>query len=289
MGLERGAPAIRGRCDPPRNGLSHYRPGRFVEALRGDGFVRVAPTDWGMPPIATSLSDRSSFAESWDRLDADRWMGDGGQYRRRRFAAFSIRDGGIARKPHQAHFQSRFHNRLNGGVARWFSAVEPDIGRHPVTTSLLLVGAELADAVAGWREAGWHAEFHQFRIEAMAHAPGLPTPEGLHHDGVTAVLMMLIRRRNVRGGVTALVEDGRLVAEFTLTRPFEAVIVDDARLCHAVSAVTAADAACPGWRDALVVTFRPDRQCEKSRGIAAPPSRSRVTPPRIISRRRECP
>ncbi|MDE8650658.1 2OG-Fe dioxygenase family protein [Novosphingobium album (ex Liu et al. 2023)] len=238
--------------------LSGYHSSQFVEHLRHHGYASISPADWGAPLVATSLADWVRFADSWDRLDRDCWMGDGGRYRRRRFAAFAVNGGTIARKPHQPHFQSCAHNRLNGGIARWFSPVETVIGDHGLTRGLLQIGEEFANALTGWTEHRWHAELHQFRIDAT-HGSGQPTPEGRHRDGVTAVLMVLIGRRNVRGGVTMLSEEHRFVAELSLKRPLQALVLDDRRLRHSVSAVTAREQGVPAWRDALVITFRPER------------------------------
>lgn len=230
-----------------------------VETLRKDGYLRGSPAEWDAGLIPVEFPDWTTFARSWDRLDPDCWMGDGGGYRRRRFAAFHLEEGSISRKRHQPHYQSRQHNRLNGGFMRWFSPVERAIGNHPVTINLLQIGEALADALAGWTEPAWHAEMHQFRIAADAMEAGHPTPEGLHRDGVSAVLIMLVGRHNVAGGVTTITEDGRFVTEVTLSQPRDGVFLDDSRLQHCVSPITAADSDRPGWRDALVLTFRPDR------------------------------
>ena len=72
-----------------------------------------------------SLADWDAFADSWNRLELDTYMADGGRYRRRRHATFAAgADGAIARKPHQPHFQSLDYNPLHGGIARWFEPVE---------------------------------------------------------------------------------------------------------------------------------------------------------------------
>jgi hypothetical protein len=242
----------------PRGGISRYHPGHFAVALSRDGYASIAPADWGPPLADIGQPGWSSFAQSWDRLVEDRWMGDGGRYRRRRFAVFALEDGTVTRKPHQAHFQSRKHNSLNGGVARWFSPVETRISDHPITKALLRIGEEFANTLVGWAERAWHVELHQFRIDATRQT-GKPSPEGLHRDGVTAVLMMLINRRNVRGGVTTLLEQGRFVTELELARPLEAIVLDDMRLQHSVSTVNAREKGAPAWRDMLVITFRPER------------------------------
>ena len=103
----------------------------------------------------------------------------------------------------------------------------------------------------------WHIEMHQFRIEARADAPGLPTPEGTHQDGVDHVLVLLIGRRNLREGVTTVTDLARRkLGSFTLAEAFDAALVDDNRVMHGVTAVAPVDPALPASRDVLVVTFR---------------------------------
>ena len=244
-----------------QQGGLRLHPGRFYDSLLSEGYASIAPSDWDISLECMGDVDWATFSRSWDRLTEDRWMGDGGRYRRRRFASFAVDGGDIRRKPHQAHFQRREHNQLNGGVARWFSPVEEIIGNHAVTYTLLRIGEEFANALTGWTHQGWHAELHQFRIDATCQI-GKPTPEGLHRDGVTGVMMMLIGRRNVSGGTTTLLEQDRFVAELELAEPLQAIVLDDTRLHHCVSPVTACEKGAPAWRDALVITFLPERYSE---------------------------
>jgi hypothetical protein len=100
-------------------------------------------------------------------------------------------------------------------------------------------------------------EVHQFRIEARPDVKGLPTPEGLHRDGVDFVLVLLINRRNIGSGTTTIhALDGRALGAFTLTAPCDAALVDDARVFHGVTPVEPVDPLQPAFRDVLVVTFR---------------------------------
>jgi hypothetical protein len=50
--------------------------------------------------------------------------------------------------------------------------------------------------------------------------------------------------------------DGRALGSFTLAAPFDAALVDDARVKHGVTAVHPVDPAQPAYRDVLVVTLR---------------------------------
>src|SRR6185312_3597527 len=81
-----------------------------------DGFALVRrPAMRGVLETA-GLADWDGFAASWDDLGVDTYMADGGRYRRRRFAVFRATPEGVARKPHQPHYQSRDYNPLNGDI-----------------------------------------------------------------------------------------------------------------------------------------------------------------------------
>lgn len=200
-----------------------------------------------------------AFASSWDDLGVDTYMADGGRYRRRRFGVFRICAKGIERKPHQPHYQSRDYNPLNGGIERWFLPLQEDIAQGAALHAILHMAYAVFEALtpADARPVAWHAECHQFRIEARAGQASQPTPEGLHRDGVDWVLVMLVKRENIAEGVTSIHDARRaLVGRFTLAEPMEATFVDDHRVYHGVTAVVPVDPERPAWRDVLVVTLR---------------------------------
>ena len=184
-------------------------------------------------------------------------MADGGRYRRRRHAVFMARDqGAITRAAHQPHYQSRHYNTLNGGIERWFEPVEAEIGASATCMALLALCRDVFSTVSPATPA-WHIEMHQFRIEAKPGAAGKPTPEGMHRDGVDFVLVMMVKRTNIKSGETIMTSaDGTTLGQFTLTEPFDAVLLDDHHVFHGVTPVEALDPTQPAYRDVLVVTFR---------------------------------
>ncbi len=91
----------------------------------------------------------------------------------------------------------------------------------------------------------------------MGDEPGLPTPEGIHRDGVDWAFVMLIKRDNAASGVTTIHDQSKVqIGSFTLINPFDAVFLDDRRVYHGVTAITPIDANHPARRDVLVITFR---------------------------------
>ncbi len=198
-----------------------------------------------------------SFAGGWRGMPVDAHMADGGGYRRRRYGVFDVGPRAIVSVPGQPHYQSLDHNRLNGGVDRWFAPLSEEVASSALLARLLACCCEaygpLAPAAAGWR-----AEVHQFRIEAAGCDAGLPTPEGRHRDGVVAGLVMLIARDGVDGGVTRLwTPKGAHLASFAMTAPGETLFFDDRKLLHEVTPIYAPAKSSGGYRDVLVVTFAP--------------------------------
>lgn len=242
----------------PSMGIGSPAAPSLTLELAAQGFVRLAPSalDWlRAPALDSSWKD---FAESWNRLGLDRYMADGGRYRRRRHAALAITPDAIMRKPHQPHFQSRDYNELNGDVQRWFEPMEDTIVDSPMMQRLLRGATDCFErAGESAVTAHWHVELHQFRIEASALNLGRPTPEGMHRDGVDWVLVMLIDRSNVDEGVTEIQIAGRPeIDRFTLAAPGDAVLLDDHRVMHGVTPIRPIDPDMPAYRDVFVATWK---------------------------------
>jgi hypothetical protein len=230
---------------------------QIIESIRLQGhlFMPAAAMYKALESCGT-LSDWEAFSASWNDLQVDAYMADHGRYRRRRHAVYAATSAGlIQRQPHQPHFQSREYNTLNGGIERWFEPVELFIGNSQSLQTILDFCLRLFEQLVP--ASRWHIEVHQFRIEATQSVHGQPTPEGIHRDGVDYVLVLLIRRHNIASGTTLIhTPDGRSLGSFTLTAPFDTVLIDDARVAHGVTPVQPLDSDQPAYRDVLVVTFR---------------------------------
>ena len=224
-------------------------------AIAGDGFAFLSAAATRPLLLASGpLSDWDAFRASWNDLALDTYMADGGRYRRRRHAVFAVDANAIVRMPHQPHYQSLDYNTLNGGIPRWFEPITEGDGPslHTIIEFCQRLFGSLVPAPLRW-----HVEVHQFRIEARPDMKGLPTPEGLHRDGVDYVLVLLVNRQNIGSGTTTIHGlDRRLLGSFTLTEPCDAALVDDARVFHGVTPVEPVDLDLPAYRDVLVVTFR---------------------------------
>jgi hypothetical protein len=199
------------------------------------------------------LAQLEPLRRTWSNLPRDIYLRDGGRYRSRRHSCFIQELGsGIAEVPHRAHWQPTSYNALHGGIERWFEPIEPSVRANGEWRKLLSgCGALFARLHPTPR---WFIEAHQFRIDT-AEGIGRPTPEGAHRDGVDYVVVILIDRREVRGGETRVFQArGNAGVRFTMTEPWTALLLDDAAVIHETTPIQ--PDASGGVRDTLVITYR---------------------------------
>ena len=227
--------------------------------LRDRGYAVLAPADVGRL-LDCPLTALDALAHSWNDLEPDHYLKDGGRYRRRRHSCFVVNasavDGwNVTQSPHRAHWQSQEYNALHGGMRRWFQPIRDEVLSQPAWASLLQV---LAKQFAGQKDVRrWYVEAHQFRIDT-SEGIGRPTPEGAHRDGVDFVAVFLLARHGIKGGETRVFEAaGPNGQRFTLSKPWSLLLLDDARVIHESTPI---QPDVPGYdhghRDTLVLTYR---------------------------------
>lgn len=223
----------------------------LLPQLRERGYAVLSPTDVSAL-CGIEAGALEALKPSWEDLQPDRYLKDGGSYRKRRHSCFVAGQGGLVQTPPRAHWQSEEYNALHGGMRRWFEPMQPDTVAQPAWGLLLNGLAKVCDALKG--EQPWYVEAHQFRIDTVD-GIGRPTPEGAHRDGVDFVAVLLVGRRDISGGETrvfaAAGPDGQ---RFTLTEPWTLMLLDDARVIHESTPIQPEGDY--GYRDTLVLTYR---------------------------------
>jgi len=231
--------------------LPYSSPAQLADALRRDGFALVRPQDVAQLAGCT-LDQLAALAPSWNRLELDHYLKDGGRYRRRRHSCFVQTGEELAQAPHRAHWQPLEYNALHGGMRRLFEPVEPSIVANPAWTQLLRALGDVCSQVKA--APAWFVEAHQFRIDT-ANGIGRPTPEGAHRDGVDFVAVLLVGREGIKGGETRVFEaDGPRGQRFTMLSPWTLLLLDDAKVIHESTPIQ--PVADGGHRDTLVLTWR---------------------------------
>jgi hypothetical protein len=226
-------------------------PGQVTEALRNEGYALLRPEDVAAMAGCT-LDALNALVASWDTLELDNYLKDGGRYRRRRHSCFIQQAGQLQQTAHRAHWQPLEYNALHGGMHRLFEPMLPDTVAQPAWSQLLTALGDACSAVRGAQP--WNIEAHQFRIDTTD-GIGRPTPEGAHRDGVDFVAVILIGRHAIKGGETRIFEAaGPNGKRFTMTEPWTLLLLDDATVIHESTPIQ--PLAQGGHRDTLVLTYR---------------------------------
>ncbi|MBO9513398.1 MAG: 2OG-Fe dioxygenase family protein [Variovorax sp.] len=228
-------------------------PDRLVATLRQDGYAVLSPegvSQW----LGVPLSDLDALHADWFELPPDDYLKDGGRYRTRRHACFTVDGAALVQVPHRAHWQPVEYNALHGGMQRWFAPMQEATVARAAWQKIMHALAEASSGLRGTQR--WYVEAHQFRIDTTD-GIGRPTPEGAHRDGVDLVAVALVGRHNIKGGETRVFEAaGRRGERFTLTEPWSLLLIDDARVIHETTPIQPLVEGEAGWRDTLVVTCR---------------------------------
>lgn len=225
----------------------------FIKALLDRGHALLEPA-LVQQQLSVPLHELEQLRPSWNNLARDVHLRDAGNYRARRHSCFvyTAATGALSLAPHRAHWQPIDYNALHGGMERWFDPIESYVIEAPVWQQLLQTLGAAFDTLCPVSH--WYIEAHQFRIDT-ASGIGRPTPEGAHRDGVDYVAVMLVERRDVRGGETRVFEaHGPNGVRFTMTQPWTLLLLDDARVIHETTPIQ--PAATAGIRDTLVLTYR---------------------------------
>ena len=219
--------------------------------MRSRGYAILSPQSVCSLANCT-LDELMQLRPSWSDLAPDKYLKDGGHYRKRRHSSFIVKTDDVTLAPHHAHWQPVEYNALHGGMQRWFEPVTPQVARSHAWAAVLQWLARVSSALRGAQP--WYVEAHQFRIDTEG-GIGRPTPEGAHRDGVDLVAVFLVAREGIKGGETRVFEaDGPHGERFTLTQPWSLLLLDDERVIHESTPIQPVGES--GWRDTLVITYR---------------------------------
>jgi hypothetical protein len=223
----------------------------IASAIQSDGFA-IATAASVAELANVSNSDLRNLGVHWQDLPRDPYLKDGGRYRFRRHASYTVSGSELQMVPHRAHWQSVNYNALHGGIERWFEPITPALANDVCWQALIKHMAGLLNALKPVKT--WFIEAHQFRIDT-SDGIGRPTPEGAHRDGVDFVAVFLIDRQNIKGGETRIFEVNTSAGlRFTLTEPWSVLLMNDERMIHETTPI---QPTMPhGYRDTLVLTFR---------------------------------
>ena len=199
-----------------------------------------------------------NIAHFWNDLEVDKYMQDGGVYRKRRFGhyQFKLPERTLNLKEDNTEFfQGKDINTLNGGVKRNFFPVSEDFAKSNTLKKIVGYCERLLPIDSGEFEF-LTINTHLIRIISKGSSLGLPTPEGIHRDGHNFVSQHLISRENIYGGISGLYSNNeKPIVHRQLYNPMDTIIIDDTKVKHDVSPILQINPDLPGHRDMLIIDY----------------------------------
>jgi hypothetical protein len=232
-------------------------PEQIAQQLTQAGTCLIQPAELNMC-LGVDPSEWKRFAAHWDDLVLDPYAAELGTRRLRRYGhlLFSPADGVFEPTAHAAFVQPENSNPLYVDTDRNFEPLTDSFAKDSLLERILMLLGLLATSLDCASK--WSAKVTPFRVLATADDEGLPTPEGMHRDGVTLVTSLLIGRCNAIGGESTVTDnDGHHLLMTTLEEPGTLLVGDDRRTLHGVSPIRPRDPSRPARRDVLVITFAP--------------------------------
>jgi hypothetical protein len=226
-----------------------------IGQLTSVGVLAMPPADLSRS-LGVTADVWTRFSTHWEDLAPDSYAAELGLQRLRRYGLYSFVDGVATPMPNDVFIQPQDSNPLYIDRDRHFEPLTDAFADDPLLARLLTLLGRFAKALDD--VPAWIVKAHPFRVVASADGEGLPTPEGLHRDGVTLVTSVLIRRSNALGGESSVFDlTGRHLLTTTLAESGTLLLGDDRCAVHGVSPIRPADPGEPALRDVLVITFAP--------------------------------
>jgi hypothetical protein len=224
--------------------------------LSRQGFAWIPRAAWLLGPRFEPHWQRLSA--DWDKLELDRYLDEGGTFRRRRYGRFfwSPEIHELLPLPNEPYFQPPEENAYAGGIVREFAPLLTETVQNPILQALVRSTFACLPLADDRLTGAWQVRIHQIRIVATPAQPGLPAPEGIHQDGTDFLTLHLVRRHNIAGGESTIYDlQRRPIQRFTMRETLDSMILDDPRIMHGVTPVTSEDGRTTGTRDLLGVDF----------------------------------
>ena len=229
----------------------------IADELKNKAFVS-GKADVFFDPALISSDTWNQFSDSWNYLEQDHYMADGGKYRYRHFSEFMLETNKRIFTPvaKRSYSQSLENNYLNGGIERNFPQIHSNVTNHEIFQKIILGCGEILHQLH--TDASWFVQIFQCRILARPGVVGKPTPEGVHRDGTDYVISWLLRRHNIVGGESSTYNASNSeipIDTLLLEQPGDFILLDDNRTKHGVEPICCVNEKENGYRDVLVALF----------------------------------
>ena len=205
-------------------------------------------------------SDFNAFKADWENLEADDFLKEGASFRFRRFGLFEYQPAQDLIRPslEDNYFQAEDINEYAGGIKRRFAPLSEDAFQNPFVLELIKANFRHFPIDENRKKLSWIVDVHQVRILGRHEELGEATPEGIHHDGEEFISVHLIKRENVKGGLSGIYNnDRKLIESLTLNDPLDSILMWNPFVMHGVNPIQPENPDHAAIRDTLLFGYNP--------------------------------
>lgn len=148
-------------------------------------------------------------------------------------------------------------NHFSDEFRRYFTLPEGGVVRKDFLRALVTYSERQFDTVNECIPMDWDVNVRQVRVVGTTDHMGLPSPEGIHHDGEDFLTIHLIKRWNVKGGRTIVYTPvfNPACPGGTVDSSLIRSMIDDAHVLHYTEPIMPAEGG-RAVRDVLLLGFR---------------------------------
>src|SRR3989344_4426605 len=171
--------------------------------IKSEGFFFT----WGSN-ILNNIKDLDSFKDlikEYDNLPIDKYTREEDGLRYRRFARLLLNPKDMSIKPldSSSFYQSKYINKKYGGIKRRFAQISKKTLNNKFLKNLVIFNFNNL-LVSKTSSESWEVGIHMIRIVTKAGKKGRPAPEGVHKDGHDFISIQLIKKENIKGGISKI-------------------------------------------------------------------------------------
>ncbi|QCL95760.1 2OG-Fe dioxygenase family protein [Agrobacterium tumefaciens] len=227
-------------------------------------FVYVNGNTFDHDARETSASrDHIEIQNEFDQVEIDKYMKNGETYRLRRLTKYvaDTKTRSFEALENQIFFQGYDLNSYGSGIKREYPQLSPSLVNNQVLQRLSFACLDAIQPLH--KETKWTVGVHFIRTVCTTDEMAKPSPDGAHQDGHDYLSISLIKRENIEGGATNILDINKnVVSDFLLENYLQTVLVNDKTMYHDALPIRRVDPNKNGIRDVIIIDYdiREDQQ-----------------------------
>ena len=198
------------------------------------------------------------FKKEYDDLPLDKYIKGKFKYRYRRYSEviYDPIKKTIKKANNNYFLQNKDQNKLYGGVKRKFENLKNKTIKNTFLNEIINIDFNYLPIKTKDLKTKWKLGIHLIRIISKIKHPGIPAPEGVHHDGHQFIAQHLIDKKNVIGGHTVFCDKNNLPFDGAiLDNSLDTIYVNDKKVKHFATPIKTLNRFTNSFRDILLIDF----------------------------------